>query len=156
LQRGISLVELIMFIVIISVALVGILLVMNVVTSRSADPLIHKQALAVAESLLEEIKLQDLNSAVCTGALGQNAPRSGVGCVTDYSGYSTGNGILEFSTNKPVLGLEGYNITGVVMNSNLGTFGGTAINAGSAVEITVTVQDPSGMRIEATGYRAGK
>jgi MSHA pilin protein MshD len=57
LQRGISLVELIMFIVIISVALTGILLVMNIVTRSSADPLIHKQALAIAESLLEEVEL---------------------------------------------------------------------------------------------------
>lgn len=56
-QRGISLVELIMFIVIVSVALAGILLVMNVTTKSSADPLVHKQALAIAESLLEEIEL---------------------------------------------------------------------------------------------------
>lgn len=56
-QRGISLVELIMFIVIVSVALAGILLVMNVTTRGSVDPLIHKQALAIAESLLEEVEL---------------------------------------------------------------------------------------------------
>jgi MSHA pilin protein MshD len=56
-QRGISLIELIMFIVIVSVALAGILLVMNVTARSSADPLIHKQALAIAESMLEEIEL---------------------------------------------------------------------------------------------------
>jgi MSHA pilin protein MshD len=56
-QRGISLIELIMFIMIVSVALAGILLVMNVTTKSSADPLVHKQALAIAESLLEEIEL---------------------------------------------------------------------------------------------------
>ena len=56
-QRGISLIELIMFIVIVSVALAGILLVMNVTTKGSADPLVHKQALAIAESLLEEVEL---------------------------------------------------------------------------------------------------
>ena len=56
-QRGISLVELIMFIVIISVALTGILLVMNQTTAHSADPMIRKQALAIAESILEEVEL---------------------------------------------------------------------------------------------------
>ena len=56
-QRGISLIELIMFIMIVSVALAGILLVMNVTEKSSADPLVHKQALAIAESLLEEIEL---------------------------------------------------------------------------------------------------
>ncbi|NMM28410.1 MAG: type II secretion system protein [Glaciimonas sp.] len=57
-QRGISLIELIMFIVIVSVGIAGILSVMNVTTKASADPLIRKQALAIAESLLEEIELQ--------------------------------------------------------------------------------------------------
>jgi len=57
LQRGISLIELIMFIVIVSVALAGILLVLNITTRSSADPLVHKQGLAIAESLLEEVAL---------------------------------------------------------------------------------------------------
>ena len=56
-QRGISLIELILFIVIMGVALGGILAVMNRVTSRSVDTLLRKQALAVAESLLEEVAL---------------------------------------------------------------------------------------------------
>jgi MSHA pilin protein MshD len=57
-QAGISLIELVMFIVIVSVGVVGILSVMNVTTKSSADPLIRKQSLAIAESLLEEIELQ--------------------------------------------------------------------------------------------------
>ncbi|MDH4285372.1 MAG: prepilin-type N-terminal cleavage/methylation domain-containing protein, partial [Gallionellaceae bacterium] len=56
-QRGISLIELIMFIVIVGIALAGVLLVMNKVTASSADPLVRKQALAIAESLLEEVEL---------------------------------------------------------------------------------------------------
>lgn len=155
LQRGISLIELIMFIVIIGVSLVGILLVMNQVTANSADPLIRKQALAIAESMLEEIKLQNLSGVACVGTLGQNAARSGVSAVCDYSNYSTAGGIREFSTNAPVAGLEGYNITGVAINNALGTLGGTAINVGSGVEITVTVADPMGGVVTATGYRAG-
>lgn len=56
-ERGISLIELILFIVIMGVALGGILAVMNRVTNRSVDTLLRKQALAVAESLLEEVEL---------------------------------------------------------------------------------------------------
>lgn len=56
-QRGVSLIELVMFIVIISVAVTGVLLVMNQVTAHSADSLVRKQALAIAESLLEEVEL---------------------------------------------------------------------------------------------------
>ena len=56
-ERGISLIELILFIVIMGVALGGILAAMNRVTNRSVDTLLRKQALAVAESLLEEVAL---------------------------------------------------------------------------------------------------
>ncbi|MFH0935173.1 MAG: prepilin-type N-terminal cleavage/methylation domain-containing protein [Pseudomonadota bacterium] len=158
-QHGISLIELIIFIVIISTAMAGILLVMDRVTRSSADPLLRKQALAVAESLLEEIRLQDLDPARCTGALGPDADRGGAGCANDYNGYNTTAGILDFSSNSGVAGLENYNITGIAVTNlsdiGAGTFGGTAIPAGSGVQITVTVADPAGVVVSATGYRAG-
>src|SRR5512135_509307 len=154
-QRGISLIELIMFIVIISTALAGILLVMNQVTKSSADPLVRKQALAIAESMLEEIQLQDLNPASCTGVLGADAARAGAGCVKDYNGYHTTNGILDFSTNAGVPGLGNYDIGNVVV-TQIATLGGMPINAGSGVEITVTVTNKLGApAIDATGYRVG-
>jgi MSHA pilin protein MshD len=56
-SAGLSLVELVIFIVIVGGAVIGILSVMNVTTAASADPMVRKQALAIAESLLEEIEL---------------------------------------------------------------------------------------------------
>lgn len=53
--RGVSLIELIMFIVIVGIGLAGILGVMNLTTRASSDPLIQKQALAIAEAYLEEV-----------------------------------------------------------------------------------------------------
>jgi MSHA pilin protein MshD len=159
-QRGISLIELIMFIVIVSTAMAGILLVMDQVTRSSADPLIRKQAFAVAESMLEEIRLQDLSGVACTMVLGPDLARTGVTSVWDYCNYSTTNGILDFSTNSGVPGLESYNITGVAVTNlsaiGAGTFGGTPIPAGSGVQITVTVGNAFGFDpVTATGYRAG-
>ena len=154
-QRGISLIELIMFIVIVSVSLAGILLVMNLVTRHSADPLIRKQALAVGESMLEEIKLQPLSGVACGGTLGQDGDRTLATSVCDYANYSTSNGIQDFSTHGVIQPLASYNITKVTMNNNLGTFGGVSIPKGSAVIITVTVADPAGESIDVTGYRAG-
>lgn len=55
-QSGVTLIELIMFIVIVSVALVGVLTVLNVTTRSGADPLIRKQMLAIAEALLDEVQ----------------------------------------------------------------------------------------------------
>ena len=50
-QRGLTFIELLFFIVIVSAGLAGILTVLNVTTSRSADPMVRKQMLAVAEHI---------------------------------------------------------------------------------------------------------
>lgn len=50
-------IELIVFIVIISVNVAGILSVLSFTTGRSADPLQRKQAILIAEGLLEEVSL---------------------------------------------------------------------------------------------------
>jgi MSHA pilin protein MshD len=56
-QRGVTLIELILFIVIVGVAVGGILTVMNLTNRGSADPVRRKQALIIAEGLLEEVEL---------------------------------------------------------------------------------------------------
>jgi MSHA pilin protein MshD len=71
-QRGMSLIELIMFIVIVSVGIVGILLVMNVTVKSSADPMVRKQALAMAEAILGEILAKDFANP--TGGYAETAP----------------------------------------------------------------------------------
>ena len=58
LERGVTLIELIIFIVIISSAVAGVLMTLDIAGRSSADPMIQKQALAVAEALLEEVQLQ--------------------------------------------------------------------------------------------------
>ena len=153
-QRGISLIELIMFIVIISVAVAGSLLVMNKVTGHSADTLVRKQALAIAESLLEEIELQGV-SGVNASTGSANANRTTFDNVFNYNGYNTTGGIRDFATNDLVAGLGSYNVSPAVVVANTGaTWGGISIPAGSAVVITVSVTGPGG-RIDVTGYRAG-
>ncbi|MDL2353622.1 MAG: type II secretion system protein [Pseudomonadota bacterium] len=56
-QRGVTLIELVLFIVIVSVAVAGVLAALRVGTASSADPLRRKQALMIAEGLLEEVQL---------------------------------------------------------------------------------------------------
>ena len=77
-QRGLTFVELIFFIVIVSAGLAGILTVLNVSTSRSADPMVSKQMLVIAEGVMEEVRLQsfgwcdpdDANATTATTAAG--------------------------------------------------------------------------------------
>ena len=56
-QRGVTMIELILFIVIVGIAIGGILTVINLTTRGSADPVRRKQALIIAEGLLEEVEL---------------------------------------------------------------------------------------------------
>jgi MSHA pilin protein MshD len=57
-QGGLTLVELIVFIVIVSVGLAGLLSALNISVLHSADPMVRKQASAIAEGLMEEVALQ--------------------------------------------------------------------------------------------------
>lgn len=54
-QRGITLIEQIVFIIIVSIGVVGLISVMNPMIRHSADPMVTKQSVAIAESLLNEV-----------------------------------------------------------------------------------------------------
>ena len=86
-QGGLTLIELIMFIIIVSVGLAGVLSVMNVTVMSSADPVIRKQALGVAEAMMDEVLSKDfqndpLDAANTSAVLGctPNSPATGPRC----------------------------------------------------------------------------
>lgn len=178
-QSGTSLVELIMFIVIVSVALAGILLVMNATTKNSADPMIRKQALAVAESLLEEVELMpftfcdpdDANAASAVTATGgcavaANEESAAIGPevgetrysvttpfdnVSDYHGFdSVTDGGIKDITGGTIAALSGYSAAVSVVAAD---FGGITAASGDALQITVTVTGPSGSPVVVEGIR---
>ncbi|USX24602.1 type II secretion system GspH family protein [Oxalobacteraceae bacterium OTU3CINTB1] len=55
-QRGLTIIELVMFMVIMGVAAAGIIGVINIGTKSSADPLRRKQAMLIAEAYMEEVQ----------------------------------------------------------------------------------------------------
>ena len=169
-QAGFTLVELVVFIVIVSTALAGVLSVFLNATQASADPMLRRQALAIAESLLEEVQLMpftfcdpdDANletaasSAGCASlaqGLGPNAGETRFATpqfdnVGDYAGYSM-NGIVDI-TNIAVAGLGGYSASVAVTASALGSI--TAAS-GDALRITVTVSGPNSTSVTLDGVR---
>jgi MSHA pilin protein MshD len=150
-QHGISLIELIMFIVIISVSLMALLSVLNVTTKNSTDPLLRKQALAIAESLLEEVQLQNFANPVggFTGAATQ-ANRANFDDVFDYNGFATAGIFPADGSTIAVTGLGKYGV-GVNVVNPPAAWG--SIPANDVAQITVTVTDPSGQSLQAVGYR---
>jgi MSHA pilin protein MshD len=146
-QRGFTLVELIVFIVIVSVAVAGVLAVMNLTTQKSADPMIRKQALAIAEGMLEEILLKDFANPPggFTGAA-TPANRALFDDVSDYNGYSS-SGVYDL-TGTALPALAAYGVTVSVANEALG-----GMPAAEALRITVTVSAPAGETLTLSGYR---
>lgn len=52
---GFTMIEVVMFIVIVGIALAGTLSVLNLTNRHSADPIVQKEALSIAEGLMQEI-----------------------------------------------------------------------------------------------------
>jgi MSHA pilin protein MshD len=141
-QAGFTLIELIFFIVVVSVGIVGILRVMDVSVTHSADPLIRKQTVAIAESLLEEILLKSYNDP--DGVAVVEATRALYDDVSDYAGYTTSGGMVDIGGN-PIAGLALYNVSNVVVVN-------VTLNGLNARKVTVTVTGPGGA-LDLTGYR---
>jgi MSHA pilin protein MshD len=170
-QRGLSLVELIMFMVVVSAALAGVLKVFVQATTNSVDPMLQRQALAIAESLLEEVQLMaftycdpdDANVETATSSAGCASLAESIGPeagetrftapqfdnVNDYHGYSM-NGIVDI-TNTAVAGLSGYGASVTVANDTLGSI---TSGSGDALRITVSVTGPNSTSVTLAGYRS--
>jgi MSHA pilin protein MshD len=149
-QRGFTLIELIIFIVVVSAGLAGILSVMNTVVKSSADPMIRKQTVAIAESMLEEILLKDYAKPTGSAATGFSAggARNLYDCVDDYNNYVTTSGIVQpDAAATPVTGLASYNISPKV------TVTPSTLNSVAVKVVVVSVTGPQGP-ITLTGYRA--
>jgi MSHA pilin protein MshD len=56
-QSGLSMIELVIFIVVVGIAVIGVINALAVNLRGSADPMRRKQALAIAEGMLEEVRL---------------------------------------------------------------------------------------------------
>ncbi len=159
-----------MFIVIISVAVGGIMLMFANTTRASADPLIRKQALTIAESLLEEVRMMPFtfcdpdDPAVSTAGapaacgtpevVGPEAGETRYSALTpfdnvnDYNGFAMAAGILDITGPPAIPGLGAYSATIAVGGI---AFGGIA--ATDAQLITVTVTGPGAITVTLNGIR---
>lgn len=148
-QSGFTLVELILFIVIVSVGLAGVLAVLNLTVSKSADPLPIKQSVAVAEGFVEEIALKAYaNPSGGFSGPATQANRNQFDDVLDYNGYDQ-TGVYSVAGVTALPGLASYRVqVSVDPKAAIGSAAATP-----AYLITVTVTDPRGGVIELSGYR---
>lgn len=181
-QQGLSLIELVIFMVIVGVAMAGVIASINYNVQHSADPVAKKQALAIAEALLEEIELMPFtwcdpddanidtasNYTECA-ALSENntAPepgetRSGLtpfDNVNDYNDYCMATPGCSVASIRDITGaiipeLDGYTASVAVAASDLGPVDSSiALASGAALHITVTVTGPLDTTVVLESYR---
>ena len=169
-QAGLSLVELIMFVVIVGIGLAGILTVFDLTVQKSADPQVRRQMLAVAEALMEEVQLKpftfcdpdDPNAATaasssdCTGGTGGandegklplgpegGETRATYDNVSDYNGLS-----LALASDINGTTITGYAATISVTQQQLEA----SVPLDASLRITVTVTHGSDS-LSLSGYR---
>jgi MSHA pilin protein MshD len=165
-QRGFTLIELIVFIVIVSAALAGVLTILNQTTRSSADPMIRKQALAVAEALLEEVMAKpftwcDPDDTQAATALSAVVGPLGCAVTVEALGAEVGEARDTFDNVNDYNGLPptDVNITGVGVRAPYTAavaVAATAFNgiaAANALLVTVTVNAPNGEAVQLQGIR---
>lgn len=142
-QRGVTLIELIMFIVIIGAALAGLLQVLNFTTKGSADPVRQKQALMIAEGLLEEVRLAGFTYCDPTDPKAVEPTTLSAADCNIKESFGQGNG------GEPVGGRPYDNVNDYV--DNPGVAKAAFNNAGNKLaDVNGTAMDVSGYSAQVT------
>jgi MSHA pilin protein MshD len=144
LQSGVTLVELIASIAIITVAIGGITLLFVGTTSTSADPMIRVQQLSIAQSYMDEIFMQAYANPSAACPVTPGAERQLYDDICDYNNLNN-TGVIDQYGN-PIPSLSNYNVSVSVEQSSLQGL--------DAKKITVTVShNNAGAPIPITAYR---
>ena len=139
-DQGFTLVELIVSMVVVSIALGGVLMVMNTTILHSADPMLQHQAVAIAESYLEEALLHAYSDPDGSGG---ESLRSLFDDVDDYDGLADAG--ARDQTGSAISGLEDYTVTVDVA--------GDVLSGVACKKVTVRVRHPANIDLTLSGYR---
>ena len=144
-QTGTTLIELVIAIVIISIAASTVLMALSTSLAQSADPMIRHQAVAIAESYLEEIALRSF--ADPDGVDGE-ANRELYDDVDDYDGLVDVGARDQF--DNALAGLGDYTVTVAVAASGALP----SIASTDLFLISVTITHAANIDFTISAYRA--
>ena len=173
-ERGLSLIELLVFIVVVGIAVTGVLSVFSLNARTSADPVVQKQALAIADSLLEEVLAQpytycdpdDANVETASSPADCAVPETAMARepgeargsnlkpldhVNDYNGYPMP--VIAGPDGNTVPNLNGYSAR--IQVQPVANFNGIVPAPGDneTLLVTVTVTGPGNHSVTLSGYR---
>jgi MSHA pilin protein MshD len=141
-QSGMTLIELIVAIVIIAVGLAGVLSVFNTNVRASADPMVQKQLLAIAEGMMDEVMLLPYAAGAGTGT---GCVREAFDDIGDFAAY-TSQPICDLEGNTV---LSGYSVSVAVVDATLGM----ELTGETSKKITVTVERNANESVKLIGWR---
>ena len=159
LERGATLVELVITIVIISVAVAGVVGAFALLSGRSADPLNQTRAVALAQLYADEILSRRYDEDTPPGGV----PRH-VGCTinTEESGRASYDDVDDYNA---ISGAPPRNASGAALDSS--AYGGFTVSvsvqcagnevglpAADAKRIDITIRDPGNATYAFTFYKA--
>jgi MSHA pilin protein MshD len=180
-HRGFSLVEMVVFIVIVTTAIAGVIGALAFMSGHSADPLARKQAIAIAESLMQEIQQMpftfcdpdDPNASTANSAADCTTSQANLGGpspagesrygaanpfdnVADYGGFTMPGGgctgICRIGDSTALTGLNAYSASvAIAQAGGAGAFAG--LPADAVLQIVVTVTGPANTTIRLTGFK---
>ena len=143
-QRGVTLVELVVSITVVTIAISAVLGTLTFASTSSADAMVRQQAASIASAYLEEILLKpfddpdDVDDETST-----SSPRAALDDVNDYDGLQ--NDGAQDQLGNPISGLEQYSVTVDVVPESL--------SGVAALRVDVSVNPPSGPTVLLSGYR---
>lgn len=143
-QRGMTLIEVVISIVVIAIAVSAILGVLAANAQRSADAMVVNQGISIATAYLEEISLKPFSDP--DGVDGEVA-RADFDDIDDYDGLLDSGAFDQFG--NPIPNLDAYSIS-VAVNSSSGLPG---VASDDAVRIDVRVQSVPYVDYTLSSYR---
>jgi MSHA pilin protein MshD len=143
-ERGVTLIELIVSIVVIAIAASAVLGVLSRSVSRSADAMVLSQAVSIAEAYLEEIALKPF--ADPDGTDGE-VSRTDFDDVDDYDGLVDAGARDQFGT--PIAALSSYTVSVTVAASTALA----SVPGADAERIDVRVTYAPNVSVALSGYR---
>ena len=163
-QKGVTLIELIISIVVLSIAVTGVFSAIIQAARYSANPMTRQQAIIIAQSYMEEVlgrHFLDTGGAVCPATDITIYDRSAADNVCDYNNLYAAIG-PDYRPRDIVgtllPGLEEYEVNVTVTDDDasgavLGTLVVLQGSAQQVVRVDVTVTTPDNFPVTLTAYR---
>ena len=158
-QAGVTLIELIISMVVLSIIMVAMFEAMATISKSSADPMLKAQSLSIAQSYMEEIQsksfLDPTTNTWCGVSLPIDISRSSRERFDDICDFQVlADNIIRDLNNTPVAALSNYQISVYITNdASVDLEGLLGTNQDSAL-ITIIVSSPDNQSVQLSMYRA--